>query len=185
MIAGDGRFLFGASLRDQIREMTKPDSPTINIVNMTYLLQWAGYCTYVIRKTDERWAQKVLEQRFRTGKCRAGRWQISNRLVPGGLMMFEKVAGKRWVQAQKCWRSLQEAFSQQWRVRRACTWNYSSQIRTKEICRKSNTLLSWRNILWCICLISRGEEILRRFKILQEAYPTPSAESWDEAGRSV
>jgi hypothetical protein len=91
------------SLRDRIRKRTKVTDIARRIADLKW--QWAGH---IARRTDGRWVGKVLEWRPRTGKRSVGRPPIrwTDDLV--------KVAGSRWMRAAHRWRTLGEAYVQQW-----------------------------------------------------------------------
>ncbi len=105
------RAMLGVSLRDkirnvEIRQRTKVTDIARKICRLKW--QWAGH---VARKTDGRWARKVLEWRPRTGKRSVGRpparWTDD----------IVKVARSQWMQKAICrstWRAKGEAFVQQW-----------------------------------------------------------------------
>ncbi|KAG7296310.1 hypothetical protein JYU34_021440 [Plutella xylostella] len=72
--------------------------------------QWAGH---ICRRTDNRWGRRVLEWRPRTGKRSVGRpparWTDDLR----------RVAGRGWMRKAEdrvLWRSLGEAYVQQWMI---------------------------------------------------------------------
>ncbi|RVE40503.1 hypothetical protein evm_014848 [Chilo suppressalis] len=105
------RAMLGVSLRDRIRnEEIRRRTKVTDIAQTMALLkwQWAGH---VARRTDGRWGGKVLEWRPRTGRRSVGRppTRWTDDLV--------KVAGSRWMrvaQDRSVWRSLGEAYAQQW-----------------------------------------------------------------------
>ena len=103
--------MLGVSLRDKIRnEVLRHKTKVTDIVQICSKLkwQWAGH---VCRRTDDRWSRKVLEWRPRVGKRRVGRpparWTDD----------LKKVAGSGWMKKagdRALWRSLGEAYLQQW-----------------------------------------------------------------------
>ena len=105
------RAMLGISLRDrirnqEIRKRTKVADIARRIAQLKW--QWAGH---IARRTDGRWGGKVLEWRPRTGRRSVGRppTRWTDDLV--------KVAGSRWMRAaqdRSLWRSLGEAYAQQW-----------------------------------------------------------------------
>lgn len=105
------RAMLGVSLRDrirneEIRRRTKVTDIARRIAQLKW--QWAGH---IARRTDGRWGGKVLEWRPRTGRRSVGRppTRWTDDLV--------KVAGSQWMQAaqdRSSWRSLGEAYTQQW-----------------------------------------------------------------------
>ena len=105
------RAMLGVSLRDrirneEIRKRTKVTDIAQRISKLKW--QWAGH---IARRTDDRWGRKVLEWRPRTGKRSVGR--PSTRWTDDLI----KTAGSRWMRAasnRSYWRSLGEAYVQQW-----------------------------------------------------------------------
>ncbi|KAJ8719488.1 hypothetical protein PYW08_011663 [Mythimna loreyi] len=105
------RAMLGISLldrirNDEIRRRTKSTDIARRIASLKW--QWAGH---IARRTDGRWGGKVLEWRPRTGRRSVGRppTRWTDDLV--------KVAGSRWMrtaQDRSLWRSLGEAYAQQW-----------------------------------------------------------------------
>ncbi|KAI8421377.1 hypothetical protein MSG28_009457 [Choristoneura fumiferana] len=97
------RAMLGVSLRDRIRNddirnRTKVTDIARRIAKLKW--QWAGH---IARRTDDRWGQKVLEWRPRTGRRAVGRppTRWSDDLV--------KIAGSRWMrkaQDRSEWRAL-------------------------------------------------------------------------------
>lgn len=105
------RAMLGVSLADKIRneiirQRTKVADITQRISSLKW--QWAGH---VCRRMDGRWAKKTLEWRPRSGRRSVGRpmtrWDDDLRVVAGSRWM--RVAGDRG-----SWRSLKEAYVQQW-----------------------------------------------------------------------
>ncbi|KAL0832165.1 hypothetical protein ABMA28_001622 [Loxostege sticticalis] len=107
------RAMLGVSLRDrirneEIRRRTKVTDIARRIANLKW--QWAGH---IARRTDGRWGRKVLEWRPRTGRRSVGRppTRWTDDLV--------KVAGGAWMRAAQdrvLWKSLGEAYVQQWTI---------------------------------------------------------------------
>jgi hypothetical protein len=105
------RAMLGVSLRDrirndEIRKRTKVTDIARRIADLKW--QWAGH---IARRTDGHWGEKVLEWRPRTGRRSVGRppTRWTDELV--------KVAGSRWMRAaqdRSLWRTLGEAYVQQW-----------------------------------------------------------------------
>ncbi|KAL0852521.1 hypothetical protein ABMA27_017001 [Loxostege sticticalis] len=105
------RAMLGVSLRDrirneEIRRRTKVTDIARRIANLKW--QWAGH---IARRTDGRWGRKVLEWRPRAGRRSVGRppTRWTDDLV--------KVAGGAWMRAAQdriLWKSLGEAYVQQW-----------------------------------------------------------------------
>jgi exonuclease III len=105
------RAMLGVTLRDrirneEIRRRTKVTDIGRRIAKLKW--QWAGH---IARRTDGRWGGKVLEWRPRAGRRSVGRpptrWTDD----------LSKVAGSRWMRAaqdRSLWRSLGEAYVQQW-----------------------------------------------------------------------
>ncbi|KAJ8709615.1 hypothetical protein PYW08_009619 [Mythimna loreyi] len=105
------RAMLGISLLDRIRnDEIRRRTKSTDIARRIALLkwQWAGH---IARRTDGRCGGKVLEWRPRTGRRSVGRppTRWTDDLV--------KVAGSRWMrtaQDRSLWRSLGEAYAQQW-----------------------------------------------------------------------
>jgi hypothetical protein len=105
------RAMLEVSLRDrirndEIRKRTQVTDIARGIADLKW--QWAGHFA---RRTDGRWGGKVLEWRPRTGKRSVGRpsTRWTDDLVKG--------AGGRWMRAtqdRSSWRTLGEAYVQQW-----------------------------------------------------------------------
>ncbi|XP_028175804.1 uncharacterized protein LOC114364024 [Ostrinia furnacalis] len=105
------RAMLGVSLRDrirneEIRRRTRVTDIARRIAKIKW--QWAGH---IARRADGRWGRKVLEWRPRAGRRSVGRppTRWTDDLV--------KVAGSTWMQAaqdRSLWKSLGEAFVQQW-----------------------------------------------------------------------
>jgi hypothetical protein len=111
---GNGKSYARGSLRDrirndEIRKRTKVTDIARRIADLKW--QWAGH---IARRTDGRWCGKVLEWRPRAGRRSVGRHPTrwTDDLV--------KVAGSRWMRAaqdRSSWRTLGEAYVQQWTSR--------------------------------------------------------------------
>lgn len=105
------RAMLGISLRDKIRnDVIRKRTKVTDIASKISKLkwQWAGH---VCRRTDNRWSKRILEWRPRVGTRSVGgqlaRWSDDLR----------KVAGKHWMRKagdRAVWRSLGEAYVQQW-----------------------------------------------------------------------
>ena len=105
------RAMLGVSLKDRIRnEYIRHRTKVIDIAQRISKLkwQWAGH---ISRRTDNRWGRRVLEWRPRLGKRSVGRpqarWDDDLR----------KTAGRCWMRQAEdraLWRSLGEAYVQQW-----------------------------------------------------------------------
>ncbi|CAG9118773.1 unnamed protein product [Plutella xylostella] len=105
--------MLGVSLMDRIRnevirQRTKVTDIAVKICKLKW--QWAGH---ICRRTDNRWGRRVLEWRPRTGKRSVGRpparWTDDLR----------RVAGSGWMRKAEdrvLWRSLGEAYVQQWMI---------------------------------------------------------------------
>ncbi|CAG9116424.1 unnamed protein product [Plutella xylostella] len=107
------RAMLGVSLMDRIRnevirQRTKVTDIAVKICKLKW--QWAGH---ICRRTDNRWGRRDLEWRPRTGKRSVGRppfrWTDDLR----------RVAGSGWMRKAEdrvLWRSLGEAYVQQWMI---------------------------------------------------------------------
>ena len=105
------RAMLGVSLRDKIRNdnIRKRTGVTDVAQRISKLKwQWAGH---ICRRADNRWGRKLIEWRPRSGKRSAGRpparWTDD----------LKKAAGSGWTRRAEdriWWRTLEEAYVQQW-----------------------------------------------------------------------
>ena len=105
------RSMLGISLRDKIRNQDiRHRTKATDICKRVVQLKWQ-WASHVCRRNDDRWSERVLYWRPRTGRRNVGRqparWSDD----------IKKTAGPAWTRAaasRSKWRAMQEAYVQQW-----------------------------------------------------------------------
>ena len=105
------RAMLGISLRDRIKnEDVRQRTKVTDIGRRAAQLQWQ-WAGHICRRDDDRWSQRVLHWRPRTGSRSAGRpaarWSD----------IIKKTAGPTWTRSaasRSTWKTMQEAYVQQW-----------------------------------------------------------------------